>query len=529
MTTPRNKRIGLDLARYLPALPIAAFLVILVRTAWVSDDAYITFRTVDNLTHGYGLRWNVAERVQSYTHPLWMMLIALLHQITGDPYYTSLVLSGTLTLGTLAAVFALAHSPAAALLGLTLLISSKAFVDYSTSGLENPLTHLLLALFWWLSWRHADRPGLLGIALSLILLNRMDLVLLVAPAIALAGIRTGSMSWIARFAAGLLPFAAWEVFSLIYYGVPFPNTAYAKLASTGLGRRDLAWQAVLYLRDSLTRDPLTLSVIVSVLVWTLVARSAASWSIAAGLMLYTMYIVRIGGDFMTGRFLTAPFLLAVLFFVHRGVPRWMTMRLAVATAVLIVVAFAPRSNFSGADFGSGDRLSYVAATGISDERAFYYQWTGLLPVLKGRQISETPWARQGRALAAAGPRVVPSKSVGIVGYYAGPGVHVVDVYGLCDPLLARLPSTNAWRIGHFERRIPDGYLETLSTNRPALRDPGLATFYQRIAAVTRLPLFSHARIQATIQLNLRSYDDLLLQWRETARVPETIDAFGTLD
>ena len=26
-----------------------------------------------------------------------------------------------------------------------------------------------------------------------------------------------------------LPFVAWEGFSLLYYGVPFPNTAYAKL------------------------------------------------------------------------------------------------------------------------------------------------------------------------------------------------------------------------------------------------------------------------------------------------------------
>jgi len=32
------------------------FVVVLVRTAWVCDDAYITFRTVDNFVHGHGLR-----------------------------------------------------------------------------------------------------------------------------------------------------------------------------------------------------------------------------------------------------------------------------------------------------------------------------------------------------------------------------------------------------------------------------------------------------------------------------------------
>ena len=44
----------------------------------------------------------------------------------------------------------IARSGAAAALGVLVLAASVAFVDYSTSGLENPLTHLLLALFLWL-------------------------------------------------------------------------------------------------------------------------------------------------------------------------------------------------------------------------------------------------------------------------------------------------------------------------------------------------------------------------------------------
>ena len=41
------------------------FTFIFLLNAWVCDDAYITFRTIDNFLHGHGLRWNVAERVQS--------------------------------------------------------------------------------------------------------------------------------------------------------------------------------------------------------------------------------------------------------------------------------------------------------------------------------------------------------------------------------------------------------------------------------------------------------------------------------
>ena len=60
--------------RGMAILWLSLFSMALVRTAWVGDDAYFTFRTIDNFVHGYGLRWNIAERVQAYTHPLWMLL-----------------------------------------------------------------------------------------------------------------------------------------------------------------------------------------------------------------------------------------------------------------------------------------------------------------------------------------------------------------------------------------------------------------------------------------------------------------------
>ncbi len=51
-------------------LLLAAIALLALKCAWVSDDAYITFRTVDNFVHGHGLRWNTGERVQAYTNPL---------------------------------------------------------------------------------------------------------------------------------------------------------------------------------------------------------------------------------------------------------------------------------------------------------------------------------------------------------------------------------------------------------------------------------------------------------------------------
>ena len=69
------------------------FLAILLRTAWLSDDALITLRTVLNFTHGYGLTFNVAERVQTYTHPLWMLMLTGAYLVAGNVYYAAIGLS----------------------------------------------------------------------------------------------------------------------------------------------------------------------------------------------------------------------------------------------------------------------------------------------------------------------------------------------------------------------------------------------------------------------------------------------------
>ena len=60
------------------------FMAVLLRTAWLGDDAFITFRTVMNVTHGHGLTFNIAERVQSYTHPLWLTRGRLQDDSAGD-------------------------------------------------------------------------------------------------------------------------------------------------------------------------------------------------------------------------------------------------------------------------------------------------------------------------------------------------------------------------------------------------------------------------------------------------------------
>src|SRR5436190_11112432 len=140
--------------RVLTAIAIALFGAAVIRTAWLCDDAYINFRTIDNFLHGYGLRWNVDERVQTFTDPLWVIIITALSAITSDFYYTVMALSLLLSLGTVLMIARVTARDAIAALGAAApLLCSKSFVDFSTSGLENPLLHLLLVLFFTVYWR----------------------------------------------------------------------------------------------------------------------------------------------------------------------------------------------------------------------------------------------------------------------------------------------------------------------------------------------------------------------------------------
>jgi len=77
--------------RSLLVLSLAFYLLIIVKDGWLSDDSYITLRVVYNFIHGYGLTWNTDERVQAYTHPLWMFCLSLIYFFTHEAYYSTLI------------------------------------------------------------------------------------------------------------------------------------------------------------------------------------------------------------------------------------------------------------------------------------------------------------------------------------------------------------------------------------------------------------------------------------------------------
>jgi arabinofuranosyltransferase len=318
------------------------------------------------------------------------------------------------------------------------------------------------------------------------MLNRLDAGFLVLPAFVAAVRRLPWRSQALAAALGFVPLAAWEVFSLIYYGFLFPNTAYAKL-STGISSAALLRQGVYYYLDLLRTDTVTFATIAAALVLT--ARTGrASLPLALGIALYLVYILRIGGDFMAGRFFSGPFLLAVVALCRARWPAgWMVQTAIVAALVLT------RAAVLSVDGGVS------RSHGITDQRRLYSEATRLV-TQRTAPVDQGSWAVRGKAFRERGARVVEFGVIGMAGFFAGPSVHFVDPFA--DPLLARRPADPRSRIGHFERRIPAGYLASIRSGRNRIENARIARYYDHIVLVTQGPIWSWDRWRAIVRLNL---------------------------
>lgn len=529
MAFPSDDREQIPPARWALWFAMSFFVVLQVTHAWLVDDAYITLRTVDNFVHGLGLRWNPEERVQSYTHPLWMFALSAVYGVTGEAFYSTLALAFVTTLLAILVVLRcreLRGDPHRPVLFMVALLGSKAFLDYSSSGLENPLTHLILGLFcvrWLRGAGGASAEGrprlLLGLA-SLAFVNRMDTVLFYAPACALMAYEARrALGPVLRAAAwAAVPAVAWVAFSLFYYGTVVPNTAIAKLSGPRVTRGEQLQAGVAYLADSAMTDPLTLTICALALTAAFASRRPRFVAVASGMLLYLVYVGTTGaiGTHMSGRFLSAPLFVAALLLAYLA-EHWL-VALGGAGVVALWMAASPvsplRVGFDSYASPSANRGRGV----IIDTRRFVVDEGGaLLNLVPGEAMPRHWWYLAGRDYRAKSQRVHlgglgEALAVGYSGFAAGPTHHIIDPLGLCDPLIARLPLTldgGQFRPGHFFRELPPGYVDTLERGQNRIQDLDLATYYDAIRVITRDPLFSWKRIETLVAFNLGRYDRYL--------------------
>jgi hypothetical protein len=218
--------------------------------------------------------------------------------------------------------------------------------------------------------------------------------------------------------------------------------------------------------------------------------------------------VKVGGDFMAGRFFLPPFVVAVAIlasWLSRRQPI-VSMLVGLAAAILLFVPGLPWWLRSPAGETQPTVQQIDADHGIVDERRMHYGGLGLwsptrqVPVFGAMETVVFPQGRTQRWFLLNG-------SVGTAGFQMGSRGHLVDPL-LCDPLIARLPARNPqqWRIGHILRRIPEGYWESLRSGENELHHPGLRAFYGALRTATRGNVFAGERWQALWQLAVGTHD-----------------------
>ena len=501
--------------RLVAAGAFAALAYLFLANSWIGDDAYITFRVVDNFVHGYGLRWNTVERVQAFTAPLWVFVLSPFYAVTREIFYTSLAVSLALCLAMLVVTRRAFPRINQWVVLVLILFSSKAFIDYTSSGLEYPLLYLFVSLLYvGLLSQDTARDSLsprsvfwLSLLAAFAFVCRIDVVLLFIPVMswmAWARWKTYGFRGLAPIALGGLPAVMWLIFAVIYYGFAFPNTYYAK-ASAGFPVGLQMSQGLAYLLNSLRFDPITL-VTIGVAIGCAFGGERRHRLIATGAALTIVYVVWVGGDFMIGRFFAPAFLLCAMSVASLVETRTVAVSfLSLLLAYNVMWPIVPAKTTATYDMA----WPWRSQNGIKDERGGYHQATNVLFFAAFTARPDDYWSREAVSLQMSPERVIVRPSIGRAGFMVGPDKYIIDNNGLSDPLIAHLPIDESlyfeFYMGHFFRPIPAGYVESRQTGRNLIEDPLIRDYYDRLLRVTTGPVWSAARFGDIFALNLGRY------------------------
>ncbi len=555
-------------------VPLAA-LALLVgwQTFWfLCDDAFISFRYIDNRHHGWGYVWNPPPflPVEGYTSLLWLLLLDAVWTLLGIPPDRSAAALGLIaSAGTVAITLSMlwrvpvpeqlaGHRGPLAALGLLGVLSNKSFLTWTSSGLETPLfVMLLVAWCHWgaLSERHRLWPVLGGAVATLLALCRPDgLLYLAATPVVIAADRVPRQRLTrSDLAAGLpmLAVVAHMLWRRATYGYWLPNTYYAKVGEPWFqGGGNHFWLFVLEY-GLFWWLPLLGAVL-----WRHRAalRTRAPYEIRLPTLLTTTavlahgayYVLRVGGDHFEHRIFvhSIPLLFVLTVFglgrlglrARRALPAlallvcatwviswpdWLQMRDittedGVKKLRLPVMHKLPRVFWPWArqhDLLEDWCVRHLLATSHQTHKWFRVHFAESLPPRSQAlaKLDASAWEP-----GATGARAFPVQlqfSVGVSGWVL-PYVAVLDRFGLNDLVIARTPPPRSrFRFAAHDRWPPDGYIECF---RPSVKTAGA-----KLTFIKRTEPFD--------QQDIIDCEQEWLEWVKTAQPPEPEPEDGAAD
>lgn len=427
---------------------------------WVCDDAFISYRYALNLVEGHGLVYNAGERVEGYSNFLWTLWCAVpivlgIRCETWTMMWGIVCFAGTLTLlGDISRRLSekIGTTPILPIAAILCAVHADMAV-FATSGLETSLFTMLAAAGYWVfvrgetTGRH--RPLVAGFVMTLAALTRPDGVIfgavLGAAYLTLTRPRwRTALSYAAAFAIPHAAFVAWRVW---YYGDFFPNTYYAKSGNLAWWSQGWAY-LLLYLQKYWAVGACVLGLAAIVIPVRGDTNSAdrplrrIALVAAAMAAMYTLYIVRVGGDFMFARMLipaTPFYLLLIELGLMRWIPRQTWGRAAAGVAILIALVLP--------DYPM-KRLEFVS--GVVNEHSFY----GTYLMDESRDQRSAVLKKYFSDLPV---RIAFLGAEAHVMYRARIATAIESEAGLTDRFVAHQPMTDRGRVGH-EKNAPLEYL-----------------------------------------------------------------------
>ncbi len=434
----KKRRLAVSGLKYIgPLLLTLALLIhlyLVFHFNFTQDDAYITFRYAANYLSGHGLVYNIGERVEGYTNFLWTIFMILGGRAGIDFVLFSKILGGIFGLGTIimlyftaGEVFAgMSKSIRSILAGICCLLlgSIYSFAYWAVAGLETAAFGfmVLASIFFYL------RRSLLVIpSLVLSLLFRPEgglvfLFLFIYEIIRHRSLTRYAMITGILFVIYLLPFA---FFKLFYYKSLLPNPFYAKtsfniqqvvngLEYTG----QYFWH---YLGAGLFIVPAFL---------TIRKASLGQRLSLIFLLVYTLYIILIGGDVLkVHRFFVPLFAIFVPVMIY-GLYRLLKNRFLIAAGIIAILAWQMIIP-----------LNHVK-TFHGCEKDLAWKMDRMMDKLLAADRSDFS---------------IAVSTIGLVGYRLM-GHTVIDLLGLTDSTIGRHPEPpiegikSTWRESHYNSR-----------------------------------------------------------------------------
>ncbi len=477
----RARALGIDdhrwFARLLTGLviafAIAAGLQAAVEQASMVDDAFISLRYCRNWVDGHGLVWNIGERVEGYTNFLWVATIALVMKLTPweapEIALVGCLLSFVANLGVVAAI---GHR----LVGVTTLrpylpLATMAlavhwvFTQFATTGMETMAASLLvdLGVLALVSRGGARGAALAGTAWIAAALTRPDhgifyacggIAVLVDAVIGYrraqrdggATPRALLWTWSKPLLAYAAPFGAYVLYAawkLHYYGSIIPNTYYAKSADEAYWSQGLIYTAVFYLGSHFW---LPVAMLLAFLLVRTRRDEVRRFQVFAALsvVLYTVYVAKVGGDFMYGRFFLTLVPLALLggeALIHSLAPLRSGARAPVRAVAMVLLVALYAAAAPGLQLFPDRNLHWK----IANEGSIYRLET-FFPV----EVAHPSWRTGvffGEVLTDRGiTPTIAASGIGMLGYYSR--LPLVDLRGLTDATIAKRELTQRGRPGH---------------------------------------------------------------------------------